>query len=196
MRWNISFLFLFGVISTPVFASDPGAYVTGNVGVVNYVNAKNGLNNSSAPYPASLGFSGGYHVGPYLGIEGGYSRLFPSSIRIASSQGLIGRESVEGFSLLVAVVGTIPINDKFEMFGKVGLANTKIKYKFTPTNAADFIQSASSRKTNRMFSLGGQFNINRHYAIQAQYEELGEVRVNSVADVTTSALSLAGVYNF
>lgn len=196
MQRVVSFLFLYAVISTSVFAGDSGTYVAGNVGFVNYVNAKNGLNNSSAPYPASLGFSGGYHVSQYLGVEGGYSRLFLSSILIANSQGLIGRESVEGVSLLVAVVGTIPINDKFEMFFKLGRANTKIKYKFTPTNTANSIQSATSRKTNLMFSLGGQFNVNRHFGIRAQYEELGQVGVNSVADVSASVLSLGGVYNF
>lgn len=199
---EIAAVLILSAITAPVFAADQETYVTGGVGSVQYVNTKNGysttttLSSEGFFMPGFLHVGGGYHFGPYLGVEGGISILSGSEIKSTNFQTLNGSEVVEGGSLQVAVVGTIPLNDKFDMFGKLGLANTTINYRFTPTGASNPTQTASGRRTNQMFALGGQFNLNRHSGIYAQYEELGTVTVSSTVDVSIAVISAGLVYNF
>lgn len=189
-------LLLSAAISAPAFAANEGAYVAVDLGQASFSNANGGPNGTTAfPNPGSLRIGGGYHFSQYVGVEAGYSIIGDSTINSTITGVGTATETLKTKSLNVAAVGTYPINDMFNVFGKLGLANTKIDYTLTSNFGAT--GSASASKTNLMFGLGGQYNINQHFGIRAQYEDFGKVQFAGTGpNVGVKVISVGGVYNF
>lgn len=197
------------VLSTASFAalaSDPGFYVTAGAGSASYSNANSQFTTGLAfKNPGALSIGGGYHFNPYLGLEAGYSLLGESTITTYGFFYTI-TEKLNASSLRLAAVGSIPINEKFELFGQLGLANTKVDYTASVvggTFAAGVSPSASASKTNLMYGLGGQFNINKRFSIRAQYQDLGKVQLPGnfaggvrAPNIGVKIVSVSGVFNF
>lgn len=191
--------------AAPVFAADQGAYVAVDLGQVSFsgdteAQLSVGGTRGTFPNPHALRIGGGYHFSQYLGVEGGYSIIQDSTV---STSGTVagnpatGTETVKTSSLQVAAVGTYPINDMFAVFGKLGLANDKLDYScgVNVAGAVCPLASASGSKTNLIFGLGGQYNINQRFGIRAQYEDFGKVSAagNSIG---LKVVSVGGVFNF
>jgi OOP family OmpA-OmpF porin len=185
--------------AAPVFAADQGAYIAVDLGQVSYSNATSQFSGANAPNPNAIILGGGYHFSQYMGVEAGYSIIGDSTIDTSVVPGVTITEKLKASSFQVAAVGTFPINDMFNVFGKLGLANTKIDYSASVTNATfvpGVVTAASASKTNLMFGLGGQLNINQHFGIRLQYEDFGKVTFSNAPDVGVKLYSLGGVYNF
>lgn len=184
--------------AAPVFAADQGAYIAVDLGQVSYSNATSQFSGANAPNPNAIILGGGYHFSQYMGVEADYSIIGDSSITTVAGAAS-ATEKLKTSSFQVAAVGTFPINDMFNVFGKLGLANTKIDYSASVTNATfvpGVVTAASASKTNLMFGLGGQLNINQHFGIRLQYEDFGKFTFSNAPDVGVKLYSLGGVYNF
>jgi OOP family OmpA-OmpF porin len=195
MKKNILALIILSAITAPAFAANEGGYIAIDSGTVSYSNALGGPTNTAAfPNPGTVRIGGGYHLSQNLGIEVGYSIIGNSEIATLGAGGYT--ETVKSSSYQIAAVGIFPINDTFEVFGKLGMANTKMDYTIT----GSITSSASASKTNLMLGLGGQYNINRNFGIRVQYEDFGKVTVPSslvrLTDVGVKIVSVGGVYNF
>ncbi len=188
---------LSAVIATPALADNTGKfYGAVDLGSVSFSNATGGPTGTTAfPNPGAFRFAAGYNITPMFAVEAGYAMIGSSTI---DSVG-IGQETVKSSSLSVAGVANYAINDTFGVFGKLGFANSKVDY--TCTANAGFVcgtAAASGSKTALTFGLGGQYNINKQFAIRAQYEDFGKVKVGNGAgaDVGLKMVSVGGVYNF
>ena len=127
-----------------------------------------------------------------LAVEAGYAMIGNSTIDSVGR----GQETVKSSSLSVAGVANYAVNDTFGVFGKLGFANAKFDYTCTLA-AGGSCGTSSGSKTNLTFGLGGQYNINKQFAIRAQYEDFGKVTptgATSAAGITM--FSVGGVYNF
>lgn len=192
------------LMSSAAFAANVGGYVAADLGQVNYSNAKSQFSGASFGNPGAITLGGGYHFSQYVGVEAGYSIIGDSTITTVA--GGTATEKLKTSSLQVAAVGTYPINNQFSVFGKLGLANTKIDYTATATGATfvpSVAQAASASKTNLMFALGAQYNINQSWGIRAQYQDFGKVQLPglffggvSAPNIAVKLYSLGGVYNF
>jgi len=186
--------------AAPVFAADQGAYIAVDLGQVSYSNATSQFSGANAPNPNAIILGGGYHFSQYMGVEADYSIIGDSSITTVAGAAS-ATEKLKTSSFQVAAVGTFPINNQFSLFGKLGLANTKIDYTLTPgpgTIIVGGVTATSGSKTNLMFALGAQFNINQHWGIRAQYQDFGKVQLDAVGapNIGVKLYSLGGVYNF
>lgn len=183
--------------ASPVFAADQGAYVAVDLGQVSFSGDTTAQYGGTFLNPSALRIGGGYHLSQYLSVEGGYSIVGDSTVSNAGTTGGTATETIKASSLQVAAVGTYAIDDRFTVFGKLGLANDTADYSCSVSNPSFVcgLSSASGSKTNLMFGLGGQYNINRHFGIRAQYEDLGTVSFagNSIG---IKAISVGGVFNF
>src|SRR5665647_551792 len=121
--------------AAPVFAANEGAYIAVDLGQVSYSNATSQFTGTSPANPKAITIGGGYHFSPYVGVEAGYSIIGDSTIDTSVGPGVTITEKLKASSFQVAAVGTFPINDMFNVFGKLGLANTKIDYSASVTNA-------------------------------------------------------------
>jgi len=194
MKKFASALLLSAAISAPAFAAAPGGYVAVDVGPATFSGANFGglAGNVTFPNPGSFHIGGGYHFDQNLGVEGGIVAVGDSTI----NSGFVS-ETLKTSSFYVAGVGTLPLSEQFDLFGKLGFASTKIDY------TSNFFIPASASKTNLMYGIGGQFNINRNVGIRLQYENFGKVDfapgailLGQTNSVGLSTFTVGAVYNF
>jgi OmpA-OmpF porin, OOP family len=160
---------------------------------VSISNAKTGVTGGTAAYPNPLALTlgGGYRFTQYVGVEANYSIIGNSTINTTGA--VTATETFKTSSMQVAAVGTYSINDQFDVFGKLGVANNKIDYTGTGARAG----TASASKTNLMFGVGGQYNINKQFGVRLQYADLGKVTfAGSTQSQAIKVISVGGVYNF
>ncbi len=193
---KIAITLLSAAIAAPVFAADQGPFVNVDVGQISYSGA-NSAGNPSFANPGSVNLGGGYHFNRYLGVEGGYTLIGDSTINYINAT-----ETLKASAIQVAGVGTYPINEMFDVYGKLGLAHTKLDYTFT--GAGLLSGSGSATKTNLMYAIGGQFNINPHFGVRLQYADYGKTSFTPTINGTVAPpinvgitiMSIGGVYNF
>lgn len=197
---------------TPPVAVLPesGYYVFTDLGVYHYRNAPD-----SSLAGALLG--GGYRFNRYLGLEGGLSIIEESShdnsfdIFASSPQESLGADSYQ-----IGATGTLPLNDKFDLIGKIGWAYTSLRhsYSYTPCSilgcyGSTVTGSGNASGTNPMFAIGWQWSIVQasdggRLKMRVLYENLGSIKLTShfsdqtsrTYDIGIEVLSVGILYNF
>ena len=191
---------LSAVVATPALADNTGSfYGAVDLGSVSLGNIPSQFGNTSFPNPSAFRLAGGFNITPMFAVEAGYAMIGDS--KITTTQGALSvTETFKTSSLQVAGVANYAINDTFGVFGKLGFANTKIDYTAIPgvnTVITAGTTAASGSKTNLTFGLGAQYNINKQFAIRAQYEDFGKVKLgNATNDIGITMMSVGGVYTF
>jgi OmpA-OmpF porin, OOP family len=163
-------------ISTSAFAADQGFYTNADYGIYLYSNAPE--SSSDGIRLGGIRLGGGYHFNPYVGVEAGLS-IIKDSTSNNSDFYIYGfpQTTLSASSYQVAVVGTIPVNDQYGMFGKLGWANTSLDYTYSDS-ATSITGSGSASKTNPMFGIGwGGQSPNQHVNWRVQYENFGKIKM-------------------
>ena len=102
---------------------------------------------------------GGFKFNQNLGLEASWVDLGEVS---ATGPGGTATGEVDGFGL--AVMGMIPLNEKFGLFGKVGA------YMWDSTVSAPGFGSVSDDGTDIMFGAGVNWNLTTHFGLRAEWE--------------------------
>lgn len=145
--------------------------------------------NSSFLNPGVVILTGGYRVNTNLAAEIGL--YLPGYTKIDYGSGNTVTAKQNAFK--VAVVGTLPLGEKFEVFGKVGFASIYGEQDGTGIYSTTY----SERTSNVMAGFGGQFNISNKFALRLQYESLGQRKLApSATAVDISVTSLGLLYTF
>lgn len=193
-------------VAAPAVAANQGGYVAVDVGPAALSGANfAGVNsNTNFPNPGSLHITGGYHFDMNLGVEGGLVSVGDSTVN-SFSGGLSSSETLKTSVWYVAATGTFPISSQFDLFGKLGLARTKMDYT-SSGNLFGTNVSTSGSKTNLMIGLGGQYNFSQNWGLRVQYENFGKTDLSFPAgwvaataatkSVGLSTFTVGGVYNF
>ena len=140
------------------------------------------LSNKGSATNPSTGWriAGGYHFTPNWGAELGYTQ---------SGSGDAFGLSYKAESTQIAVTGTYPINEQFDLFAKLGYAANKLK--------GDAITGCTNcSKNDLMYGIGGQYNFNKQVGIRLQYESLGKFTDSGSNDTSATNISLGVVFNF
>ena len=186
----------------PVVTTDKGFYTTADLGLVRYTDAASFYDGSALPNPYALSLAGGYRYNRHVAAEASYSFIGDSILNSTGSVALT--ETLKASVLHEAAVGTYTINSKFDVFGKLGLANTEYKYSYSTITSVPASGSGTSTKTNLMFGLGGSYKINNRYSVRVQYENFGSTTLSrtfsngtvSESNIGISLFSVGGTYNF
>ena len=166
---------LSSLFAMPAFAAAPGGYVAAD------------LQNWAATHADPFGnpgigirIGGGYRFTQNVGVEVGIAQ--------SGSSSSVGGASYKAAATQVAAVGTYPINQQFDVFGKLGMSANKATFSGATCD--------SCSKTSVMFGVGGQYNINQNIGVRLQYENLGKATNSGTDDVAVSTLSAGVVYSF
>lgn len=129
-------------------------YITGAVGVTGNSTLNTGSNTGEkmtmgSGSQSTLGANIGYNFSKNLGLEAGYTNFMAQS---ASNNAQIGVTDL-------AVRGTLPLNDTFSLFGRLGIAGYN-----SPNN-----DSISVENLGALFGMGAEFNLNKSWALTAEY---------------------------
>ncbi len=201
-------LLLSATISAPAVAASQGGYVLVEPGFAGLGKPMSQLGTATFLSPVSITLGGGYRFSQLIGVEAGYLASGDSTIK-STGGSAEATEKLKASALQVALVGTFPIGSKFDVIAKLGAANTKVDYTATITGgsfAPTVVTSASGSKTNLMYGLGGQYNINPHFAVRVHYQDFGKVKLGVGAndwttpgasqDIGVKAFSVGMLYSF
>jgi OOP family OmpA-OmpF porin len=157
----------FLAVSAPAVAqqSDAGWYIGGAYGMTSFSVDTTGITNPSVD-ESDTGFKiyGGFQFNKYLGAEVGYVDLGKAGVS-GSVLGVPFTGDAGATAWTFAGVGTLPLNESFALFGKVGLANWKVN-----ASASGF-GSTDDSGTDAFFGIGGRYNLNKNWGLVLEYEQ-------------------------
>lgn len=170
-------------ISSAAFAEDTGVYAGLNLGVGKLnINTPNGEDKQSS---AVGGIVLGYKFNPYLAVEGQYTGIGKVTDKVSGS--------AKGDAASLAVLGILPLNENFNLYGKLGVAATKttVSSSLSPMNDAT--------RTGVTYGLGAEYNVNHNLGVRlgwdhynAAVDDIGNHEKNVNANVATVGV----VYHF
>ena len=132
---------------------------------------------------------GGYQFDDNWGLELGYVDFGKAK---ADAGTTTGEAKVNGFTL--AGTGTLPINEMFSVFGKLGF----IRYDLKVSGASPGITfSADDKRSTLMYGFGGQYNVTDQIGIRAEWElfkNVGDSSTTGQSDI--DLLSASIVFKF
>jgi len=144
----------------------------------------------------------GYQFDPNFAVEGGYvdlgktnylatytlTPLFGTATRTSSTREV----RMTGWN--ISGVGILPIDERFSLFGKLGMIRTQVK---TTDSGAGFVTGGNytHHKWRPTYGIGGKFAFNQNIGIRAEldrYDDLGESSTTGKADVNLWSLGVEG----
>ena len=147
----------------------------------------------------------GYRFNPYIAVEGGYAELGNTSVHmdfrsggaVSTSRGTFDME-YKMSAPFVDAVGTLPLNDKWSLIGRAGVAygKTRASLNGSPTTILLSSNNKSENKVREKFGAGMGYNINAAFAIRAEWEryKMPDPLSNEVFNVDSATLSV--LYHF
>ncbi len=169
------------MFAAPAMAAVPGGYVA--LDLQNW----SATNTGGAGNPGmGLRVGGGYRFTENWGVEVNYAQSGYSS-------NFAGGGNYKVSAIQLAATGTYPINPMFDVFAKVGVTNDKLSF----SSPAACPAGATCNKTDLMFGVGAQYNINQQWGVRLMWEDLGKATKSLPGgDIGVSTLSLGAVYAF
>ncbi|RZT09267.1 OmpA-OmpF porin, OOP family [Duganella sp. CF402] len=180
------FAALIAALAAPLAAQAEGAYIGGNVGRAEQKIEVDGYSFKESTTAYKL--YGGYTYNQNFGFEVGFADL-----REAEKSGNGARIASEPKSIYLAATGTLPLNEQFSVFGKVGVASTHVK---VSASAAGFSDSASDNRTSPYISVGASFALNKNVSFVAEYENFGKIAKDGGDHIKADFVSAGVRYSF
>jgi len=129
---------------------------------------------------------GGYQFNKYLGVEVGYTDLGKASLSDAISTTAF---EVKGFEVLA--VGTYPINQQFEIFGKAGFFRWDLDVK------DNVFGSISESGTDFTFGIGAKYNFSKNLGLRLEWQRYNDIGNDSTTGTSDSDfIGLGLVFKF
>jgi OOP family OmpA-OmpF porin len=148
----------------------PRPYVgVGAAGADREYNVNGATMNDNDGYKFSGKVFGGVELTDKFGVEAGYTDFRKAGGNYTLNNGTTATNETDGYGAYVAGKAAMPLNDKFSVYGKLGVAHTKAK-----------MQSATPELNRKVSDNGGygalgmQYNVNPQVALIAEYERYGK----------------------
>ena len=117
---------------------------------------------------------GGYNFNQYFAVEGGYADMGKPSTK-ATWDGGSGKSTTKQTSWFVVGKGTLPINEQFNVFAKLGVTMNRSKFSINANDGGDTgSYSDSKTRTGALYGVGAEYNINKQVGIRLEYEDFGK----------------------
>lgn len=138
-------------------------------------------------YKAGGKLFGGVDFDKTWGLEAGYTRFGSASgdYRIGAVNGSV---SSKGHALYLAGKATMPLNEQFSLFGKLGVARNKNEVSSTAA-----LYNYDESKTEGYGAIGAQYNLSKEMALSLELERYGKSKDNGAK---ANVVTVAARYNF
>jgi len=167
------------------FAADEGFYagVTLGSGKPHVTPSAAALSKNS---DSMYGGLAGYQYNKNVAVEAQYTG-------IGKTTDVLGN-TAKGDALSLSVVGLLPLNDSFELLGKVGVARAK-----TTVSGLSATNVGASR-TGLTYGIGAQYNVNQNLGLRLGYDRYAVATASSLSGIKTngnaSVVTVGAVYKF
>jgi OmpA-OmpF porin, OOP family len=168
--------------SSVASADDGGFYVGANLGIGKPdINTTNGTSKSSSAVGGAIL---GYKLNKYVGVEGQYTGVGKVTDKVNGT--------AKGDAASLTAIGFLPLNDEFNLYGKLGVAHTKttVSSNLTPMNDAT--------RTAITYGIGSEYNFNKNIGMRLGWDHYNAAidRSNSSKNFNANVVSVGAVYNF
>jgi OmpA-OmpF porin, OOP family len=136
----------------------------------------------------------GWRFSKYVGVEGGYYYLGKIESQYLGPGGA-GSTSSTLDAWVLDAVGYLPINEYFSLIGKLGAVNAMIDTSLVGAVPANLLPVSKSR-TNFMWGLGAQLDLDQRWALRAEYENFGKFGDSSTGDMRVELWSGSAMLKF
>ena len=138
----------------------------------------------------------GYRFTPNWAVEGGYIDLgnFDYSATFTGPVAGGAAASLEVAGLNLAAVGSYPVNEKFDLFAKLGVINAKVRLNATATGSGvTFSEDISKTNAEGYWGVGAGYQFNEQLGTQLEWErfnDLGDEQATGEGDVDLISLGI------
>lgn len=141
---------------------------------------------------SAFAFRGGYRLNRYFAIEAGYADQGDHTLVIECWQpngcGFVPYPITidQSFSRTeIAVLGILPIGERFELFAKLGQAQSRYDHATTPSDASD--PDGANTSTETLYGIGGRWHFNPNWSMRLEWDraELPDFRFDGFAAIDT-----------
>jgi OOP family OmpA-OmpF porin len=179
---KIAAVVLLSVVAAPVFAADAGFYagVTLGSGKPNVTPSALVISKSSNFIYGGLA---GYQYNKNLAVEAQFTGVGKATD--------IAGNTVKADALSLTAVGLLPLNDSFELLGKLGVASTK-------TTTSGLGANLGTSRTGLTYGLGAQYNVTPNLGLRLVWDRYAVATTNAgiKSNANANVMTLGAVYQF
>lgn len=186
MKKLFAFLFVLLCTQGAIAQESHPFYVFGNVGSAK-VDIDKSANDAALIGAGAIGLSStvndsagtvmigaGYKFVPQASVEVAYLKASDFNYKATFAQGT-ATETFSGSGVGVNVVGYLPVAEKVDLYGKLGIWSFSVDDTAT-ISAAGFAQAKqSSSNTTPMIGVGVEFKVTPQFAIRAEYDHFSKI---------------------
>ena len=185
------------LIATPAWSQDAGFYLGASIGqsqAKDFCDDSGGF--SCDDKDTAWKLFGGYQFNRHLAVEAGYTDLGEVGL-----SGAVGGVSVRGTIEVTAFelmgVGSIPVMDRFSLYGKLGLYHAETKRNITGT-LGPITSTDNDKETNTdlTFAFGARFDITRNLGLRAEWQRYLDVGGGEIGEDDVDVLSVGMLWRF
>ncbi|MFC7288913.1 outer membrane beta-barrel protein [Herminiimonas glaciei] len=191
MKKQLLVVLLGTALAAPMAAYAEGAYVGVNVGRSDQKLSVDGIGSIS---DSGTGYKvyGGYGFNKNFGLEAGYNKLGTGKASYVDGANS-GSISSKPSAFYLAVTGTLPVNEQFSLFAKVGASFNRTKV-YAEENGVS--ESAKENHTSTLLGLGASYNFTKNVSVVAEYEDFGKIVKVDGLHLKANLLSIGVRYKF
>jgi len=185
------------LIATPAWSQDAGFYLGASIGqsrVKDFCDDSGGF--SCDDKDTAWKLLGGYQFNRHLAVEAGYTDLGEIGLSGALS-GVSVRGTIEVTAFELMGVGSIPLMDRFSLYGKLGLYHAETKQNVTGSlGAVTVTDNEKEKNTDLTFAFGARFDITRNLGVRAEWQRYLDVGGGEIGEDDVDVLSVGLLYRF
>ncbi len=201
MKKQFTLIALSAALAAPAFAN--GFYVGADGGRTR-LEANDEYFGKTSRYDNSWALTGGYQFNDHIAAEVSYRTLSKRHQQMTVIYGFpiwdpqfgvtLGQESgvmsidQKLTAWQASVVGSLPVSDKFALFGRVGVGHVKGK---TTIREGSSVEVESDSKNRAMLGLGVRYAVTQNIGLRSEY-----IRYAKMEDVAISTLTFGADYRF
>ena len=185
------------LIATPAWSQDAGFYLGASIGqsrAKDFCDDSGGF--SCDDKDTAWKLLGGYQFNRHLAIEAGYTDLGEVGVSgVLSGVSVRGTVEVTAFELMG--VGSIPLMDRFSLYGKLGLYHAETKQNVTGSlGTVTVTDNDKEKNTDLTFAFGARFDITRNLGVRAEWQRYLDVGGGEIGEDDVDVLSVGLLFRF
>jgi len=185
------------LIATPAWSQDAGFYLGASIGqsrAKDFCDDSGGF--SCDDKDTAWKLLGGYQFNRHLAVEAGYTDLGEVGVSgVLSGVSVRGTVEVTAFELMG--VGSIPLMDRFSLYGKLGLYHAETKQNVTGSlGTVTVTDNDKEKNTDLTFAFGARFDITRNLGVRAEWQRYLDVGGGEIGEDDVDVLSVGLLFRF
>ena len=177
-------------ITASFAAHAEGTYLGANIGSAKQKVTINGQSSSDSKTGEKI--YGGVNITNNFGAEAGYVN-FGNTDKSFSDGVNTSSYDVKSSAVYAAGTATAPINERFSVFGKLGVTANRAKVNTTVNGVSS---SNTKTHTDALIGVGASYAITKELTAVAEYENFGKIARGNGTDIKADLVSVGLRYNF